>query len=84
MRCRDFSKLDKWTIDHHSCFKYIDINDDTPPTEMHQWRNCPEHSPYTAKMRDYFGYGEDWVPEFNSNHGPEFPPENEDRVENNQ
>jgi hypothetical protein len=69
MRCRDFSKLDDWARDHHSCFKYTYVKDDLPPTEMHQCRNCPEKSEYTPQVRNYFGYDDDWIPEFGVNHG---------------
>lgn len=80
MRCKDFSKLDKWTIDHHSCFKYTHVNEEEPLTEMHQWRNCPKDSPYGQKMRALLGYDENWVPEFKQNFGPEFPEGYDDRV----
>lgn len=81
MRCRDFNRLDEWARDHHSCFKYSYVSDTLPPTELHQFRNCPEGSPYMTKMREHFGYDENWVPEFTMNHGPEFPDGNDDRVE---
>lgn len=31
-------------------------------------------------MRALLGYDENWVPEFEQNHGPEFPEGNDDRV----
>lgn len=81
MRCRDFNRLDEWAREHHSCFKYSYVSDTLPSTMLHQFRNCPDDSPYMMKMREHFGYSENWVPEFTMNHGPEFPDGNEDRVE---
>ncbi|CAG8955432.1 hypothetical protein HYFRA_00010297 [Hymenoscyphus fraxineus] len=72
MRCKNFSALDKWASEHHSCFKYTYVNDEKPLTEMHQWRNCPENSPHGENMRKLLGYGEDWKPDYEGNFGAEF------------
>jgi len=72
VQCKDFAKLDEWAMEHHACYKYNEAGDARPASEILQWRNCPGDSKYASKMREYFGYDEDWVPDFPSNHNREF------------
>ncbi|KAF2660945.1 hypothetical protein K491DRAFT_588140, partial [Lophiostoma macrostomum CBS 122681] len=52
--CHDWSRLERWAEDHSACFKRLSINDPQYGT-LHEWKSCPDNSPYKEVVRNYFG-----------------------------
>ncbi|KAF2233662.1 hypothetical protein EV356DRAFT_468244 [Viridothelium virens] len=53
-RCRNWAKLEAWTKQHSSCFKFINETDDDL-NNLERFKYCPPGSPYTEKVKQYFG-----------------------------
>jgi hypothetical protein len=52
-QCRDFSKLEAWAKDHHSCYNRIDERHQCI-NQIERYKFCPKGSPYENKMRQFF------------------------------
>ncbi|KAI4145023.1 MAG: hypothetical protein LQ340_006455 [Diploschistes diacapsis] len=60
--CRDFAALEQWAHKHTACFTFAH-GDDPAWNRTARLRFCPPDSPYLPKIRDYFGFAADWMPE---------------------
>ena len=55
-RCRDWSRLQAWAREHHSCYRYGDfVVEDQKQNQVGRFRFCPAGSPYGAKVERYLG-----------------------------
>ncbi|KAK4691232.1 hypothetical protein P7C71_g5720, partial [Lecanoromycetidae sp. Uapishka_2] len=61
-QCRDFGALQAWAQDRTACYKFTHYNDPTwSRTDRLQY--CPHDSPYLPRIREHFGYADDWIPD---------------------
>jgi hypothetical protein len=59
-QCKDFSKLEEWAfaLERNACFVTWPTKPDDP--EYRNFNHCPPGSPFFEKMREHYGYDEDW------------------------
>jgi len=71
-QCKDFSKLEEWALapERNSCFRRELVEDNLDYYQ--HFRQCPPDSPFFDKMRQHFGYDDDWQIDYNLT-GPTFP-----------
>ena len=50
--CRDWSKLEAWAEQYHSCWRYIDRAHDER-SELERYIYCKPDSPYFAEAKDW-------------------------------
>jgi len=61
--CRNWGKLEKWTLENAGCYRYGNPNiEDAKTSQIPRFRFCPEGSKDLARVREYFKKGEDWKP----------------------
>ena len=51
--CRDWDRLERYAQDHSACFKRVSVEDPRYGS-LHEWKSCPEGSPYSAVVEEYF------------------------------
>ncbi|RYP73135.1 hypothetical protein DL771_003771 [Monosporascus sp. 5C6A] len=61
-KCRDWSKVQEFVEAHDPCYRYLNPGD-KELSNLERFKFCPRDSQYLPKIRQYFGYGDDWVPE---------------------
>lgn len=61
-QCRDWEKVQEFVSDHDPCYQYMNPGD-KELSNLQRFKFCPADSPYLPKIRKYFGYDNDWVPE---------------------
>lgn len=52
-QCRDWKQLEKWAIQNSACFKRYPDHDPNHRT-LEEWRNCPDGSPFTSTVDEFF------------------------------
>ena len=55
--CRDWSAFLDWANQHNACYTHIsddEVEFAAHHEELERYRNCPEGSPYTKRMEEYF------------------------------
>jgi len=70
-RCKDFSKLEEWIIEHDACYTFGKIS--PPYYERQRWTHCAQNSSYLPKMRAELGLDDDWEPDEDIDRAPSFP-----------
>jgi len=70
-QCKNFSKLDKWALDHHACYTFEEL--EAPYFVNQRYANCPSDSPYLEVARESFEFSKDWKPAHPPNEDPTFP-----------
>ena len=59
--CRDWHRMQSFVEKHDPCYRYVFPGDDTV-SNLERFKYCPNDSPYLPKIREYFGYGDEWLP----------------------
>jgi len=59
-QCKDFSKLEEWAFDseRNACATTTPKKNDVSKYRL--WNHCPPDSPFFPKMREHYGYDDDW------------------------
>jgi hypothetical protein len=52
-KCRNFDELQAWGRENSACFSY-DAAENTSTTREEHFKFCPEGSPYTKSVKEYF------------------------------
>lgn len=60
-KCRDWSQLQEFVLQHDPCYRYI-YPDSDEISNLERFKYCPNDSPYLPKIRKHFGLGGDWKP----------------------
>ncbi|ETS81316.1 hypothetical protein PFICI_06318 [Pestalotiopsis fici W106-1] len=60
--CREWSKLQQFVERHDPCYRYV-MPGSHEISNLERFKFCPTNSEYLPKIRKYFGYTEEWVPE---------------------
>ncbi|KAE8140862.1 hypothetical protein BDV38DRAFT_279838 [Aspergillus pseudotamarii] len=60
-KCRDWHQMQSFVDKHDPCYRYVFPGDDTV-SNLERFKYCPNNSSYLPKIREYFGYGDDWLP----------------------
>ncbi|KAI1453657.1 hypothetical protein F4805DRAFT_442653 [Annulohypoxylon moriforme] len=61
-KCRDWSQVQKFVGAHDPCYRYLEPGNNEL-SNLERFKFCPSDSPYLPKIRQYFGYDDDWVPQ---------------------
>ncbi|KAI0169961.1 hypothetical protein GGR52DRAFT_592589 [Hypoxylon sp. FL1284] len=61
-RCRDWDQVQRFVDAHDPCYRYLQPGN-TTLSNLERFKFCPADSAYLPKIREYFGYDDDWVPE---------------------
>ncbi|KAE8391171.1 hypothetical protein BDV23DRAFT_171770 [Aspergillus alliaceus] len=59
--CRDGHQMPVFVEDHDPCYRYVFPHDNTV-SNLERLKYCPNSSRYLPMIREYFGYGNDWLP----------------------
>ncbi|KAB8211963.1 hypothetical protein BDV34DRAFT_219177 [Aspergillus parasiticus] len=59
--CRDWHQMQSFVEKHDPCYRYVFPGDDSV-SNLERFKYCPNNSPYIPKIREYFGYSDDWLP----------------------
>ncbi|KAI0972065.1 hypothetical protein F4678DRAFT_431029 [Xylaria arbuscula] len=60
--CRNWDRVQEFVERHDPCYRYLKPGD-TEISNLERFKFCPESTGYLPKIRKYFGYEHDWVPE---------------------
>lgn len=60
--CRDWSQVQKFVEAHDPCYRYLRPGD-IEFSNLERFKFCPPDSEYLPKIRKYFGYDDDWIPQ---------------------
>lgn len=60
--CRSWNALEQWFTDNSACFAYINETEGVS-NEIERYKYCPRGSKFGPRMREYFGFAEDWYEE---------------------
>ncbi|KAI0006994.1 hypothetical protein F4779DRAFT_620067 [Xylariaceae sp. FL0662B] len=58
-KCRDWNQVQQFVNAHDPCYHYLKPGDNEL-SNLERFKYCPKGSPYLPKIRDYFGYRDDW------------------------
>lgn len=61
-QCRSWDKVEEFVEAHDPCYRYQNPGD-TKLSNLEGFKFCPADSQYLPKIRKYFGYADDWLPE---------------------
>lgn len=61
-QCRNWDKAKSFAESHDACYRYLNPGD-KETSNLERFKFCPADSEYLPKIRKYFGYSDDWVPD---------------------
>lgn len=52
-QCKEWGRLQAWARQNNACHRHIKLKEGEEAIEMYKY--CPEGSPYTEQVKEYFG-----------------------------